>query len=147
MRLFVTFVAALTLAACSDAVPAADDGGSHQDVITDGGDDAGAQPAPPDLAAAATLDLANVDLTGLTNCFGVTVCDPTSQFCIRYNSGSQANPGTLSTPAACFEPTDSCANQGQPMNCGCIQADTALGANCQGSCADHGDGTYDCYKQ
>lgn len=87
------------------------------------------------------------DLGGLTDCFGVAVCDPAQQFCIKFFAGSAAAPGALSAGPACFVPSDTCTNQGQPMNCACIQADAQLGMSCQGSCADNGDGTYFCYAQ
>ena len=50
---------------------------------------------------------------------------------------------------ACYEPSDTCANQGQNMDCGCIQNDSTLGPSCQGSCVTNnnpdGSTTFDCY--
>ena len=40
-----------------------------------------------------------------------------------------------------------CADNGQQMDCGCIQNDNGLGLACQGSCVDNGDGTFDCYAK
>lgn len=91
------------------------------------------------------IDLAARDLTGLFDCYGVAVCDPTMDFCIKYFNGSQANPGTLTQPPACFMPGATCASNGQNMDCGCIQNDCVLGPQCQGSCVDNGDGTFSCY--
>lgn len=130
------------------AVPS--DGGGGGPVDDDGGNAGGdgAASAMPDLAGGGgALDLASLDLAGLTNCFGAAICNPGTSFCLRFHDGSQAQPGNLTGGPACFEPADTCANQGQPMNCSCIQNDANLGVACQGSCVDHGDGTYDCYKQ
>jgi hypothetical protein len=146
-------LALLTLVGCGGssadpldaAVSHADtqDGGS----AVDGGDtDAGAS-ARPDGSTRGGIDLASVDLTGLVNCYGVAICDPNLHFCIRYHDGSQGTPGNLTAGPACFDPSDTCANQGQPMNCSCIQADANLGTACQGSCVDNMNGTYDCYAK
>src|SRR5437660_1029853 len=59
-----------------------------------------AMAAPPDMAepvwdlAPPKLppDFASSDLAGYTNCYGATVCDPTTSFCIKYHSGNQAMP-------------------------------------------------------
>jgi hypothetical protein len=105
---------------------------------------------PPDLVPPPpppSRDLAVYDLTGLVNCFGVATCDPQAMFCIRYFKGSQASPGMMSAAPACYAPSDTCQDQGQPMNCGCIQVDATLGLGCEGSCLDRGDGTYDCFAQ
>lgn len=112
------------------------------DVLTSGADPTPPPTGPTDLGAAPPGDLA-----GLVNCYGVAVCDPSLHFCIQFFSGSQAAPGAPVSSAACYQPTDTCANQGQPMTCACIQADPSLGTGCQGSCLDHGDGTYFCYAQ
>jgi hypothetical protein len=101
--------------------------------------------SPPDMAQRRT-DLASTDLAGLFLCYGVAICSPTTDFCIKYHSGSQGVPGSLVNSPACFTPSDTCANQGQQMNCGCIQADATLGPSCQGACIDNQDGTFDCYK-
>lgn len=122
---------------------------------TDGGADAhaGDLARPPDLQrtydfARHIPDLGASDLTGLQNCFDVSVCDPTMEFCIKYYDGSQATPGNpvVGSPA-CYPPSDTCANMGQNMDCGCIQNDPMLGIYCQGSCADNGDGSFSCYAQ
>ena len=98
---------------------------------------------PPDLMP--PPDLFPADIAGLTNCYGVALCDPQLMFCIKYHDGSQTTPGKTTGGPACYSPSMSCADQQQNMDCGCIQADNALGVACQGSCVDHGDGTYDCY--
>jgi hypothetical protein len=149
MRLLAPWISAALLAGCLGSSP--DDGGLGQDLGADAaGDGSGAHsdgglPTPVDSGLIGNLDFSNADLTGLTNCYGATVCDPTSSFCIRFYNGSAAAPGTLGGGPACYEPSDTCGNQGQNMDCGCIQADPILGAECQGSCVDHMDGTYDCY--
>jgi len=152
MRLAPASVAVLLVAGCmgsapdaSDAAPPVDGSGSD-DLVTAGNHDGGV-PTPVDSGPIGNLDFAGADLTGLTNCFGATACDPTTSFCIRYNAGSQAAPGTLAGGPACYEPADTCANQGLNMDCSCIQADNNLGGACQGSCVDHMDGTYDCYAK
>jgi hypothetical protein len=109
--------------------------------------DLGVDLGGPDLAVRPVRDLAWSDLGGLVDCFNVAVCDPTLTFCIRYHSGSAADPGTLSTAPACFEPGQACADNGQNMDCGCIQNDPNLGPQCQGSCVDNMDGTYECYAK
>jgi hypothetical protein len=108
----------------------------------DGGEDlAGADASKP------ILDFASGDLTGLVNCYNRAVCDPTTDFCITYNDGSQAMPGkTVLFSPACFAPDTPCADNGQQMDCNCIQNDGTLGLACQGSCVDNGDGTYVCYQ-
>lgn len=107
--------------------------------------------AGPDLAVADAarplLDLASTDLAGLFNCKGVAICNPTMDFCLTYYDGSQAVPGKTVNSPACFAPTDTCTNQGQNMDCGCIQNDDSLGVNCQGSCVDNLDGTFTCYAK
>jgi hypothetical protein len=124
---------------------ASDDSGGVTPSNDDGG---GGPPTPLDSGMAPGMsDLAALDLAGLTNCYGVAICDPGSSFCIRYFAGSQATPGNAAGGPACYQPSDTCANQGQPMNCSCIQADSNLGPSCQGSCVDHNDGTYDCYAK
>jgi hypothetical protein len=107
-------------------------------------DDAGV-PMPVDMAGQSIPDLASTDLAGLTNCYGMAVCDPTQMFCIRYYDGSQAAPGKLSFGPACYEPGTPCADNNQNMDCGCIQNDDNLGPLCQGSCVDNMNGTFDCY--
>jgi hypothetical protein len=93
------------------------------------------------------LDLASSDLAGLFNCYGVAVCDPTTDFCIKYYTGSAATPGQLMNSPACFTPSDTCGNQGQNMDCACIQNDANLGVGCKGSCVDNMDGTFTCYAK
>ncbi|MGZ3425261.1 MAG: hypothetical protein ACXVCV_01375 [Polyangia bacterium] len=137
---------AFGLAGClgAPAAPASSTGGNGA-----------SQDAPADAAAAADLaespdlaprplppDLGSSDLAGLVDCFGATVCDPTTTFCIRLNTGSAANPGTIKTPA-CYEPVDC---MGANMNCDCITQDPVLAPLCA-NCVDHMDGTYDCYAQ
>jgi hypothetical protein len=146
------FVAVMVLlSGCGSSPDAASDGAppdlANGGAVTDGGPGGsdGGVPAPVDSGSIANFDLASADLTGLTNCFGATVCDPTSSFCIRYYNGSQATPGSLAGGPACYQPSDTCANQGLNMDCTCIQGDSNLGAACAGSCVDHMDGTYDCY--
>jgi hypothetical protein len=119
-------------------------GGSMQDSTADAGVGGAA-----DLASEADLaphplpaDLGSTDLAGFVNCYGVAVCDPNTSFCIRLNSGSATNPGTMQMPA-CYEPVDC---MGANMNCDCITQDPVLGGSCV-NCVDHMDGTYDCYAQ
>lgn len=141
-------VAAGGVGGCVGAMPSGSDGtGGNGAPQGAGGDDAGVGGAPDlgapaDLAQAPPPDLVSVDLTGLVDCFGATVCDPNTTFCIRLNSGSATNPGTAKTPA-CYEPVDC---MGANMNCDCITQDAVLGPNCL-NCVDHMDGTYDCYAQ
>jgi hypothetical protein len=144
--------ALLLCAACAagcvgDVAPSALDGGDGGAVDLARGD--APRPdllAPPDLARIAP-DLSGADLTGLLDCFGVAVCDPTMQFCIKYYDGSQAAPGNVSAGSpACYEPSDTCANMNQNMDCGCIQNDPILGMYCQGACVDNGDGTFGCFQ-
>jgi hypothetical protein len=145
---WVALAASLALAACLDPAPTG--GGSHgpmtaHEAPTYTQSPQSADPSPmssPDLGSSPT---SGRDFGGLTDCFGVAICDPTMQFCIKFYSGSQAAPGALTNPPACFAPSDTCANQGQNMDCGCIQADPQLGPSCQGACVDNGDGTYSCY--
>ena len=119
-------------------------GGAAQDSTADAGVEAVADLAPPaDLHPRPVMpDLVSTDLAGFVDCFGATVCDPTTTFCIRLNSGSPTNVGKTQTPA-CYEPVDC---MGANMNCDCITQDPVLGASCV-SCVDHMDGTYDCYAQ
>jgi len=68
------------------------------------------------------------------------------QFCITYNDGSAATPGkSVFGSPACYAPDVDCADNGQNMDCGCIQNDDTLGVGCEGSCVDNGDGTFVCY--
>jgi hypothetical protein len=152
LAFLVSFIATLALTGCLGSAPDATDGGGTMHQLTnDGGSDGGSSatdsgvPTPIDSGTGGTIDFSNADLTGLTNCYGVTACDPNEAFCIRFYAGSQTTPGSLAGGPACYEPSDTCANQGQNMDCGCIQADPILGVACQGSCVDHMDGTYDCY--
>src|SRR5690348_13818588 len=136
-------VVSLGLAGCLPDGPSNPDGGALTSV--DGGGDASAIEGdlalgPPDLTP--PPDLFPADIAGMTNCFGVALCDPTQMFCIRFHSGSQGTPGNVSGGPACYSPVDDCAAQGQQMDCGCIQNDATLGTNCQGSCVDHMDGTF-----
>jgi hypothetical protein len=155
---FSCVVAMLIVAACGDSAQSGADlsmsamndaggGGADEDGGPGSGVDGGMQSMADLAGGGGSIDLASLDLAGLTNCYGVAICDPNAAFCIRFHDGSQAAPGNVTSGPACFEPSDTCANQGQPMNCSCIQADSNLGVTCQGSCVDHGDGTYDCYKQ
>ena len=98
-------------------------------------------------AAKPLLDLAATDLAGLFNCYGVAICDPTTDFCIKYYTGSAADPGNLVNSPACFTPSDTCGNQMLNMNCDCIQNDANTGLLCQGSCVDNADGTFNCYAK
>ena len=94
------------------------------------------------------LDLSQGDLTGLFNCYNVAICEPNKMFCIKYFDGTAAVPGKLvGGSPACYEPSDTCGNQGQNMDCGCIQNDGTLGPSCQGSCVDNQDGTFSCFAQ
>jgi len=134
------FVYVLALAGCVGSVPPANVDGAV-DAATDG---KAAPDGAADQAAAAASDLAGVDLAGLVDCYGVAVCDPTMDFCLRYFDGSQGAPGKLSSGPACFTPSDTCTNQGQPMDCNCILNDARLSMGCA-NCLDHGDGTFDCF--
>lgn len=151
LAFLVSFIATLALTGCLGSAPDATDGGTMHQLTNDGGSDGGAPtsdsgvPTPVDSGTIGNIDFSNADLTGLTNCYGATACDPNQAFCIRFYAGSQAAPGSLAGGPACYEPSDTCANQGQNMDCGCIQNDPVLGVACQGSCLDHMDGTYDCY--
>ncbi len=98
-------------------------------------------------AAKPLLDLAATDLAGLFICYGVAICDPSTDFCIKYYAGSAAVPGNLVNSPACFTPSDTCGNQGLNMNCDCIQGDANTGTLCQGSCVDNLDGTFTCYAK
>jgi hypothetical protein len=162
VRTAAALICVVHLTACLGSDPATPDGsvsGVGTGGSPDGGgplpagntnDDGGGSVLPTPLDGGtvnASVDLAALDLGGFTNCYGVAICDPGAAFCIRFWDGSQAAKGNLVGGPACYEPTDTCANQGQPMNCSCIQADTNLGVACMGSCVDHQDGTYDCYKQ
>lgn len=147
MRAVLVAAFAVATAACVGAMPSGSDGtggnGPAQAAVPDAA--AGSAPdlgAPADLAHPPLPDLGSTDLAGLVNCFGVTVCDPSTTFCIRFNAGSPAAPGAPSAPA-CYEPVDC---MGANMNCDCITQDPVLGPSCA-SCADHMDGTYDCYAQ
>ncbi len=127
----------------SSAPPSSTGGnGSTQDSPADAGVAADLAPAVDLGPALAPPDLVSTDLAGFVNCFGVTVCDPSMDFCIRLNSGSATNPGTIHSPA-CYQPIDC---MGANMNCDCITQDAVLGASCV-NCVDHMDGTYDCYAQ
>src|SRR4051794_35880224 len=98
----VSFIATLALAGCLGSAPdATDDGGSMHMLTSDGGATDGATggtdsavPTPVD-SGGGSIDFSNADLTGLTNCYGATVCDPNETFCIRFYTGSQATPGTV----------------------------------------------------
>ena len=150
MRVAFVCLAVAVAAGCGSASPPASaTGGNGGNGGTQGSTaDAGAGTAVdladgPDLAPRPLPpDLGSTDLAGVVNCFGATVCDPTSSFCIRLNSGSAANPGTIQTPA-CYQPVDC---MGANMNCDCITQDPVLGGSCV-NCVDHMDGTYDCYAQ
>jgi hypothetical protein len=141
--LAVAFGLAGCLGAPAAPGPSTGGNGSSQDSTGDA-----AVGSAADLATSADLsprplpDLGSSDLAGLVDCFGATVCDPTSTFCIRLNSGTAANPGTTQTPA-CYQPVDC---MGANMNCDCITQDPVLGGSCV-NCVDHMDGTYDCYAQ
>jgi hypothetical protein len=118
-------------------------GGGTQDSTADAGMSSADLASAPDLAPhPLPADLGSSDLAGFVDCFGAAVCDPTTSFCIRLNSGTAANPGTTQTPA-CYEPVDC---MGANMNCDCITQDPVLGGVCV-NCVDHMDGTYDCYAQ
>src|SRR5579862_2286631 len=117
---------ALALAGCLDPAPTGPSPGhgpttahAAQEHALQPAGGAPMTPAPsPDLGSPPS---SGKDFGGLTDCFGVAICDPTMQFCIKFYSGSQAAPGMLTNPPACFAPSDTCANQGQAMDCGCIQ--------------------------
>jgi hypothetical protein len=149
MRFVLVGVLAI-LGGCVGAMPSGGDGtgsggnGSVQDSPGDAGVDSVADLAPPaDLTPhPLAADLGSTDLAGFVNCFGAAVCDPSTSFCIRLNSGSATAPGTMQTPA-CYEPVDC---MGANMNCDCITQDPVLGGSCV-NCVDHMDGTYDCYAQ
>ena len=116
--------------------------GATQDSTPDAGVAAPDLSVSPDLAPApAPPDMRSTDLAGLGDCFGVAVCDPTMEFCIRVIPGSPSAPGKPK-PAACYQPVDC---MGANMNCDCITQDPVLSAVCA-SCVDHMDGTYDCYS-
>ena len=143
-------LAAVLTAGCGSASnpPGGGDGGGKQDAVGDMAMSAAADLArapSTDMSLPQALDQGTVgvtgDLAGLVNCYGATVCDPNTSFCIRYYSGSAATPGNIVAGPACFEPADC---MGQPMNCNCITQDQNLGGACV-NCVDHMDGTYDCY--
>jgi hypothetical protein len=134
---------ALLLAGCLGSAPQTDGG-------ADAASDARAADASPDAPArdlaGGPADFAGVDLAGLVLCYGAAVCDPAMQFCLRYYAGPRSAPGMLVNGPSCFEPSDTCANLGQNMDCGCIQNDPNLQGGCA-DCLDHGDGTYDCFAR
>jgi hypothetical protein len=101
---------------------------------------------PPPRDFGPPPDMWPSDIAGLTNCYFKSICDPTMEFCIRYYSGSQAQPGAISNGPSCYRPSDPCADNGLPMDCSCIQNDAMLAMLCQ-TCVDNQDGTYDCYAQ
>ncbi len=156
MRLVLLF--SFALAGCLGDSPAQNNGLGGTMGQTDGGVGVGVggggdASAATDLAMVSSqpdlspqVDLFPADIAGLTNCYGVALCDPTVHFCIRFFGGSQTAQGALAGGPACYQPSDTCANQGQQMDCGCIQADPSLGVNCQGSCVDNMNGSYDCYR-
>ena len=146
MRAIALLLCSACAAGCVGDVTPQSDGG------TDGGRDLARGDAPAaDLASAPDLaraipDLASTDLAGLISCFGSSVCDPTMQFCIKYFDGSQAAPGNVVVGSpACYDPSDTCNNMGQNMDCGCIQNDPMLQLGCLGSCVDNGDGSFSCF--
>jgi len=163
-RVLQTIAGVLALAAAF-IVPACLDGGSVESsdlgLVRDGSQiadaahrtfdlsnvDSAQAPASVDMSKP-VLDLTQGDLTGLFNCYNVAICAPNQMFCIKYFDGSAAAPGKLvGGSPACYEPSDTCGNQGQNMDCGCIQNDGTLGPACQGSCVDNQDGTFTCYAQ
>jgi hypothetical protein len=151
MRVALVFVAVMAIG-CPGNKPSGGGGGGGG--TQDGSADLSTG-AVGDLATASSADLSlprpqpldsgtmviSGDLAGLVNCYGATVCDPNTSFCIRYHSGSAAAPGNLVAGPACFEPADC---MGQPMNCNCITQDANLGSACV-NCVDNMDGTYDCF--
>lgn len=146
---FALVAVTVVLAACVGSMPSGSNGnggsgGAGQDSTADAGVGGAADLATPaDLHPRPVMpDLVSSDLAGFVDCFGATVCDPTTTFCIRFSSGSATTPGTTQTPA-CYEPVDC---MGANMNCDCITQDPVLGASCV-NCVDHMDGTYDCYAQ
>jgi hypothetical protein len=154
MRAFsLSCLSALTVAAGCLAGSSPTDNGNGATTPVGGNQDAStadlAMTAPPDMAdpiwdlawPRKPADLASTDLAGYTDCFGATVCDATTSFCIKYHTGSPAMPGAIPNGASCYVPDDC---NGTAMNCACITQDAVLGPNCK-SCADHLDGTYDCY--
>ncbi len=147
MRVVLVAACSVAMAACVGAMPSGSDGTGGNGPVQMAVPDAGAASvpdlgSPADLARPPMPDLVSADLTGLVNCFGATVCDPNTTFCIREHSGSAANPGTTQTPA-CYEPVDC---MGANMNCDCITQDPVIGPACV-NCVDNMDGTYDCYAQ
>src|SRR6266481_978352 len=94
------FGLALGCVGASSAPPSSTGGnGSTQDSPADAGVVADLAPAADLAPHPLPADLGSTDLAGFVNCFGATVCDPNTSFCIRLNSGSAANPGTTQTPA------------------------------------------------
>jgi hypothetical protein len=146
-------LSALAVAAGCLAGPAPTDNANGATTPPGANEDAGvadlATTSPPDMADPVwdlawpklPPDLASTDLAGYTNCFNAAICNATTSFCIKYHTGTPAMPGAIPAGPSCYEPAD-CS--GTAMNCACITQDAVLGANCK-SCADHLDGTYDCY--
>ncbi len=147
-------LASLLLGGCLGGMPSPDPAG-HTDhppqaalttMAARGGDPV---PDPGDGADGGTVTApsSTPDLGGLIDCYGVAACDPNMMFCIKFYPGSQSSPGTPTTAPACYAPDGaSCADQGENMDCGCIQNDDILGPSCQ-TCVDNGDGTYSCFAQ
>src|SRR4051794_10953437 len=67
------------------------DGGSSSDASMLTGDLAIS--SQPDLSP--MVDLFPADIAGMTNCFGVALCDPTVHFCIRFFAGSATAQGGI----------------------------------------------------
>jgi hypothetical protein len=144
-------IAALLTTGCLDPLPsgagATQDGG-HVSATSDGGrgdggDDGGGDGGGGD---GGTPTMSNTP-PGTIDCYGAAACDPATAFCIKYYAGSQSAPGAIASGPACYEPSDTCANQGQAMDCGCIRNDAVLGPACAGGCVDNGNGTYVCFAQ
>jgi len=94
MRVAFVCLAVAVAAGCGSASPPATGGNGGNGGMQDSTADAGAGSAVdladgPDLAPRPLPpDLGSTDLAGVVNCFGATVCDPTSSFCIRLNSST-----------------------------------------------------------
>jgi len=85
------------------------------------------------------------DLTGLVDCWGRALCDPTSMICIKYLTGHVGDPGPARAAPSCYAPNDGCPNG--VFDCACIQADPTLSLYCQGTCVDNKNGTFTCYEK
>jgi hypothetical protein len=99
------------------------------------------QEAQPDLAPPVDMARPTPDLTGLLDCAGRAICDPSNQMCIRFLAGSPTAPGAATVLPSCYEP-EPCPNG--TLDCACIQNDPGLAPRCLG-CVAGADGSFSCF--